>query len=132
AVHQVCRAAYPHLKQRGGAVVNLLSQVVWDSPPANMADYIAAKYALKGFSKALASEWAEESIRVNTVSPGLLRTDLTEHLNERIFKTEIGRTPLRRLGTPEDVARAVAFLLGDESTFLTGVDLPLTGGQIMN
>ncbi|MBF0271845.1 MAG: SDR family oxidoreductase [Magnetococcales bacterium] len=131
AVHQVCRQAFPHLKNSGGSVVNILSQVVWDAPPAQMADYVAAKYALKGFSKALAVEWAEEGIRVNTVSPGLLRTDMTEHLNERIFKSEIGRTPLRRLGTPEDVARTVAFLLGEGAAFLTGVDLPLTGGQVM-
>ncbi|MBF0340542.1 MAG: SDR family oxidoreductase [Magnetococcales bacterium] len=132
AVHQVCRAAHPALKQSAGAVVNLLSQVVWENPPANMADYVAAKYALKGFSKALAVEWAEDAIRVNTVSPGLLRTDMTEHLNERVFKTEIGRTPLHRLGTPEDVARGIAFLLGEQAGFLTGVDLPLTGGQVMN
>ncbi|MBF0627938.1 MAG: SDR family oxidoreductase [Magnetococcales bacterium] len=132
AVHQLCRAAHAHLKKNGGAVVNVLSQVVQDTPPAHMADYVAAKYALKGFSKALAVEWAEDAIRVNTVSPGLLRTDLTEHLNERIFKTEIARTPLRRLATPDDVARAIAFLLGEGASFLTGIDLPLTGGQVMN
>ncbi|MBF0127511.1 MAG: SDR family oxidoreductase [Magnetococcales bacterium] len=132
AVFQLCRAAQPHLQKTAGAVVNILSQVVWEAPPPLMADYVAAKYALKGFSKALAVEWAGESVRVNTVSPGLLRTELTEHLNERIFKSEAARTPLRRLATPEDVARAIAFLLGDEARFLTGVDLPVTGGQTMN
>ncbi|MBF0613776.1 MAG: SDR family oxidoreductase [Magnetococcales bacterium] len=132
SVHRLCQAAYPHLKTQGGAVVHLLSQVVWETPPGQMADYVAAKYALKGYSKALAVAWAEEGIRVNTVSPGLLRTELTEHLNERIFKGEIARTPLHRLATPEDVAQAVVFLLGEQATFLTGVDLPLTGGQVMN
>ncbi|MEO5331934.1 MAG: SDR family oxidoreductase [Magnetococcus sp. YQC-5] len=131
-VFNLCQAAHPHLKKTGGAVVNILSQVTWDAPPPLMADYVAAKYALKGFSKALAVEWAEDAIRVNTVSPGLLRTDLTEHLNERIFKTEVGRTPLRRLATTEDVALAIAFLLGDGAAFFTGVDLPVTGGQTMN
>ncbi len=128
----LCRVAYPYLKKTEGSVVNILSQVTWDAPPAMMADYVTAKYALKGFSKALAVEWANEAIRVNTVSPGLLRTELTQHLNERIFKTESNRSPLRRLATPEDVASAIAFLLGDGATFLTGVDLPVTGGQNMN
>lgn len=131
-VFYLCRAAHPHLKKTGGAVVNILSQVTWEAPPLYMADYVAAKYALKGFSKALAGEWAEDAIRVNTVSPGLVRTDLTEHLNERIFKTEVSRTPLRRLAHPVDVAHAIHFLLGEGAAFLTGVDLPITGGQTMN
>ncbi|MBF0294568.1 MAG: SDR family oxidoreductase [Magnetococcales bacterium] len=132
AVFHLCRAAHPHLRQTGGAVVNLLSQVVWDAPPPRMADYVAAKHALKGFSKALAVEWAEDAIRVNTVSPGLLRTAATEHLSERIFKGEAARTPLRRLAEPDEIARAIRFLLGEEARFLTGIDLPVTGGQTMN
>ncbi|MBF0178495.1 MAG: SDR family oxidoreductase [Magnetococcales bacterium] len=131
AVLHLCQAAHPHLRQSGGAVVNVLSQVVWDAPPPRMADYVAAKYALKGFSKALAVEWAAEAIRVNTVSPGLLRTAATEHLSERIFKGEAVRTPLRRLAEPEEIARAIRFLLGEEARFLTGIDLPITGGQTM-
>jgi 3-oxoacyl-[acyl-carrier protein] reductase len=131
AVH-VCQAAYPLLKAGGGgAIVNVLSQVTAGVPPANMADYVAAKYALYGLSKALAVEWAPDGIRVNTVSPGLTRTALTEHYHERLFKAEAGRTPLRRLASVEDVASAVAFLLGDESAFLTGVNVPVTGGQVM-
>lgn len=132
AVVQVCQAAYPLLKAAGGgAIVNVLSQAATGVPPALMADYVAAKYALHGLSKALAVEWAADGVRVNTVSPGLTRTDLTEHYHDRVFKMEAARVPLRRLASPEDVAKAVTFLLGDESAFLTGVDVPVSGGQVM-
>jgi len=132
ATVHVCQAAHPFLKMAGtGAIVNVLSQVTTGVPPASMADYVTAKYALYGLSKALAVEWAADGIRVNMVSPGLMRTDLTEHYNERVFKMEAARTPLRRLARLEDVANAVAFLLGDEGAFLTGVNVPVSGGQVM-
>ncbi|MBI2527065.1 MAG: SDR family oxidoreductase [Candidatus Rokubacteria bacterium] len=132
AVVHVCQAAYPLLKAAGGgAIVNVLSQAASGVPPALMADYVAAKYALHGLSKALAVEWAADGVRVNTVSPGLTRTDLTEHYPDRVFKMEAARVPLRRLASLEDVASAVAFMLSDESAFLTGVDVPVSGGQVM-
>ena len=99
--------------------------------PANMADYVTAKHALEGLSKALAAEWAGDGIRVNMVSPGLTRTELTEFQHERVFKMEAARTPLRRLATPADIARAVAYLALDDSAFLTGTNLFVTGGQVM-
>jgi 3-oxoacyl-[acyl-carrier protein] reductase len=132
AVAGVARAAHGHLKARGGgAIVTLLSQVVHGPPPPFLADYVAAKHALLGLTKALAVEWASDRIRVNAVSPGLVQTDLTQHYGERVFKSEAARTPLRRLATAKDVADAVAYLSGDEAAFLTGVTLPLTGGQVM-
>ena len=96
-----------------------------------MADYVSAKNALMGLSKAMAAEWAEDMIRVNMVSPGLTRTEMTEHYHERVFKMEAARTPLKRIATPDDVASAVAYLVGEEASFLTGVNLFVTGGQIM-
>ena len=74
----------------------------------------------------MAAEWAEDAIRVNMVSPGLMRTELTEHYQERVFKMEAARTPLKRIATPDDVGRAVAYLAGAESSFLTGVNLFVT------
>jgi len=132
AVVETCQAAYPKMKAGGGgAIVNILSQVVSGQPPQQMADYVAAKYALFGLSKAMAVEWAADQIRVNMVSPGLTQTELTQHYQDRIFKTEASRTPLRRLAEPADVANTVAFLLGKEASFLTGVNVPVTGGQVM-
>jgi 3-oxoacyl-[acyl-carrier protein] reductase len=131
-VMNTCQAAHPYIKAAGGgAVVNVLSQVVSGPPPARMSSYVTAKYALMGFSKAMAVEWAEDQIRVNMVSPGLLQTDLTQNYHERIFKMEANRTPLKRLARLEDVANTVAFLLGPESSFLTGTNLFVTGGQVM-
>jgi 3-oxoacyl-[acyl-carrier protein] reductase len=132
AVMQVSRAAHPFMKKAGGgSIVNIASQVAADVPPPRMADYVTAKYALIGLSKALAIEWAEDNIRVNMVSPGLIQTELTEYYHDRIFKMEAARTPLKRLATVADVARAVAFLVNKESGFITGVNLSITGGQVM-
>ncbi len=132
AVLQVCQGAYPHMKAAGGgAIVNILSQVTAGVPATGVADYVSAKNALMGLSKAMAAEWADDMIRVNMVSPGLTRTEMTEHYQERVFKMEAARTPLKRIATTDDVAGAVAFLVGEESAFLTGVNLFVTGGQVM-
>jgi 3-oxoacyl-[acyl-carrier protein] reductase len=132
AVVQMCQCVYPRLKTAGGgAIVNILSQVTAAQPPPGVADYVAAKYALLGLSKALAVEWASDQIRVNMVSPGMIQTDLTQHYHDRIFKMEASRTPLKRIAQPADVANSVAFLLSKDSSFLTGVNLFVTGGQVM-
>lgn len=132
AAVEVVRSAYPYMKNAGGgAVVNIASQVTADVPPARMIDYVTAKYALLGLSKSLAVEWAEDNIRVNVVSPGLVQTEMTQHYHDRIFKMEAARTPLKRIATPEDVARSVLFLVSDENNFITGLNLFVTGGQVM-
>ena len=132
AVLRLCQLVHPLMKQRGGgSIVNLASQVVAGVPPTQMADYVTAKHALEGLSKALAAEWAGDGIRVNIVSPGLTRTDLTQFHHERVFKAEALRTPLRRLATPDDIARAVGYLADEDGAFLTGTNLFVTGGQVM-
>jgi len=132
AVLLTCQRAHPLMKAAGGgAIVNILSQVTAGAPASGMADYVSAKNALMGLSKAMAAEWADDKVRVNMVSPGLVRTDMTEHYQERIFKMEAARTPLKRIATPQDVAQAVVYLSGNDSTFLTGVNLFVTGGQVM-
>jgi 3-oxoacyl-[acyl-carrier protein] reductase len=131
-VMHIAQTVHPMMKSAGGgAMVNILSQVTSGVPPSRMADYVAAKYALYGLSKALAAEWAGDNIRVNMVSPGLVETDLTQHYPERAFKLEASRTPLKRIARPEDVAGAVAYLLSDDAAFVTGTNLCVTGGQVM-
>lgn len=133
AVLQVCLAVHPHMKAAGGgAIVNLASQVVEGVPAPKMSDYVTAKSALAGLTRALAIEWAAEGIRVNAVSPSLVQTDLTQHYGDRVFRGEAMRTPLRRVATPKDVANAVAYLLEEQSAFLTGTNLFVTGGQVMS
>lgn len=132
AVLNTCQAVHPLMKAAGGgAIVNLLSQVVGGVPTPGLADYVSAKTALLGLSKAMAAEWAEDAIRVNMVSPGLTRTEMTEHYHERIFKMEAARTPLKRIATTADVANSVAYLAGEDSAFMTGVNVYVTGGQTM-
>ena len=132
AVAEFCQAVYPGMKEAGGgSIVNVLSQVTGGQPPPRMADYVTAKWALAGLSRALAAEWAEDRIRVNMVSPGLVQTALTQHYHDRVFKMEASRTPLKRLATARDVALAVTYLAGDDASFLTGVNLFVSGGQIM-
>jgi 3-oxoacyl-[acyl-carrier protein] reductase len=132
AVLRLCQAVRPGMVAAGGgAIVNIVSQVTANAPPSRAADYVTAKYALLGLSKALAAEWADENIRVNMVSPSLIRTDLTQVYHERVFKLEAARTPLRRLATTHDAATAVAWLASEEAAFLTGMNLFVTGGQSM-
>jgi 3-oxoacyl-[acyl-carrier protein] reductase len=132
AVFNLARRVHPLLKRAGGgSIVNLLSQVVYNSPPKGMAHYVTAKYALLGLSKALAVEWAADKVRVNMISPGLTRTELTEHYSDRIFKMEAMKTPLGRLVELDDIAEAVNYLIGGGGRVVTGINLFLTGGQIM-
>jgi len=133
AVLRLCQAVHAGMiAAGGGAIVNIVSQVTDNVPPAKAADYVTAKYALLGLSKALAAEWADHNIRVNMVSPSLIRTDLTAGYHERVFKLEAARTPLRRLATTHDAAAAVAWLASEDASFLTGVNLFVTGGQSMS
>lgn len=132
AVLNTCQSVHPLMKAAGGgAIVNLLSQVVGGVPSTGIADYVSAKSGLMGLSKAMAAEWAEDAVRVNMVSPGLTRTEMTEHYHERVFKMEAARTPLKRIATPADVANSVAYLAGEDSAFVTGVNVFVTGGQSM-
>ncbi|MFH7044203.1 SDR family oxidoreductase [Paucibacter sp. JuS9] len=132
AVLNTCQSVHPLMKAAGaGAIVNMLSQVVGGVPPNGLADYVSAKTALLGLSKAMAAEWAEDGVRVNMVSPGLTRTEMTQHYHERVFKMEAARTPLKRIATTADVANSVSYLAGDDSAFMTGVNVFVTGGQTM-
>jgi 3-oxoacyl-[acyl-carrier protein] reductase len=131
AVLALSQGLFPRLSQKGGSIVNLLSQVVHNTPPKNLAHYVTAKYALMGLSKALAAEWAGKGVRVNMISPGLARTELTQHYQDRVFKAEAVKTPLGRLVEPLDVAHVVRFLVSDAAAYITGANLPLSGGQTM-
>ena len=95
---------------------------------AGQANYVAAKAGLIGLTKSLARELAPRNIRVNAVAPGYIQTGMTAALSESARESIHGATPLNRVGSPEDVAEAVAFLAGDGAAFITGVVLPVDGG----
>jgi 3-oxoacyl-[acyl-carrier protein] reductase len=118
------------MKARHGRIVNIGS-VVGVSGNAGQANYAAAKAALIGFSKSLAQEIGSRNITVNCVAPGFIDTDMTRSLTDTQRQKLIERIPLGRLGLPEDVAHAVAFLASREAGYITGATLHVNGGLYM-
>jgi 3-oxoacyl-[acyl-carrier protein] reductase len=127
----VTKAALPHLKASRGRVVNVLSSAALQRTAYNWLPYVAAKSALHALSKNLAQELGPQGITVNMVSPSMVDTDLVAGTPDRIRQMMVGRTPLRRLGTAEDVAGAVLMLVSPYAQFITGENLLVTGGDVM-
>jgi 3-oxoacyl-[acyl-carrier protein] reductase len=118
----------PMIRQRGGRII-CISSVVGQSGNAGQANYAASKAGLIGFTKALALEVASRGITANVVAPGLIETEMTRALTEQARDEWASRIPLRRLGTPGDVASAVCFLASDEASYITGHVLAVNGGM---
>ncbi len=118
------------MRERWGRVVNI-SSVVGEMGNPGQANYVASKAGLIGLTKSLAQEVGSRNITVNAVAPGFIATDMTEGLNEELKQKMIANTPLRRMGTPEDVASAVKFLVSEEAGFITGHVLDVNGGIYM-
>jgi 3-oxoacyl-[acyl-carrier protein] reductase len=123
-------AIRPMLRQRSGRIVNI-SSVVGQVGNAGQTNYAAAKAGLIGFTKSLAKEVGSRGITVNAIAPGFIATRMTADLPDDLKTTLLERTPLQRFGTPEDVAGAVAFLVGPDASFITGHTLTVDGGLFM-
>jgi len=131
APFRLCRAALRGmLRRRAGRIVNI-SSIVGATGNAGQANYAAAKAGLIGLTKALAQEVAPRGVTVNAVAPGFIATAMTEVLPAAVREKMLGAIPLARLGQPEDVAAAVAYLCADEAGWITGETLHVNGGMAM-
>lgn len=144
-VFHVLKAAAQHLRDSGGgAIVNMASHAGVDGPP-NMLAYAASKFAVIGMTQTAAKDLAPYGIRVNSLSPSLIgpgvmwtrQTELQAAVGSQYFDADpkvverqmIDSVPMRRLGSLEEVANGVAFLMSDEASYITGFNLDITGGQ---
>jgi 3-oxoacyl-[acyl-carrier protein] reductase len=131
SVYAVSKAALRGMvRKRWGRIINLTS-VVGLSGQAGQTNYAASKAGIIGFTKSLAREVASRNITVNAVAPGFIPTALTDVLTEEMRASILKETPLGRMGTPEEVAWAVAFLADERSGFITGHVLTVDGGLVM-
>lgn len=119
------------LRRRAGSIV-AVSSIVGLIGNAGQANYAAAKAGMIGMVRALAREAGGRGVRVNAVAPGYITTDMTAGLSDEHRDALLASTPLGRLGSPEDVAAAVAFLCSEDAAFITGAVLPIDGGLAMS
>ena len=122
--------AKPMMKQRSGAIVNIAS-IIGLIGNAGQCNYAASKAGLIALTKSSAKELAARNVRVNAVAPGFIESKMTESLPEDVRSKMLDAIPLKRFGSPCDVARAVLFLAGDESSYMTGQVLTVSGGMVM-
>ena len=118
------------LKNKSGKIINITS-IVGHTGNIGQANYSASKAGINAFSKSLAIEYAKKNININCVSPGFIKTDMTEQINEEFKKMLISKIPSGNLGTGEDVSNCVAFLASDMSNYINGETIHVNGGMYM-
>jgi 3-oxoacyl-[acyl-carrier protein] reductase len=124
------RAVVPRMIQGGGGVILNASSVVGLYGNFGQTNYVAAKAGVIGMTRVWARELGKYQIRVNAVAPGFISTDMVKQIPEKILQGMVGRTPLGRMGQPEDIANAYAWLASDQASFITGTVLSVDGGVV--
>ncbi len=123
-------AARTMMRKRRGSIINITS-VVGIAGNGGQTNYAASKAGIIGVTKSLAKELAVRGVRVNAVAPGFVETDMTSDLSVEIRNSAIDAIPLGRMGAPNDIAKAVAFLASDDAAYITGQTLVVDGGMVM-
>jgi len=118
------------LKQKKGKIINITS-IVGHTGNIGQANYAASKAGIVAFSKSLALEYARKNININCVSPGFIKTDMTDKINEEFKKNLINKIPSGNLGTGQDVSNCVAFLASDMANYINGETIHVNGGMYM-
>jgi 3-oxoacyl-[acyl-carrier protein] reductase len=124
------RAVVPRMIQAGGGVILNASSVVGLYGNFGQTNYVATKAGVIGMTRVWARELGKYRIRVNAVAPGFIATEMVKQMPEKIQQTMVGRTPLGRMGQPEDIANAYAWLASDQASFITGTVLSVDGGVV--
>lgn len=131
-VYNMCKAVVrPMMKAKSGKIVNIAS-VVGQMGNPGQANYSAAKAGVIGLTKTIAREFAKKNIQANAVAPGFIDTDMTKKLSQDVVNYFISNIPTGTFGTPEDVAKAVAFLSSSDSNYITGQVINVDGGLVMS
>ena len=128
----MAKAVFPGMRERNfGRIVNIGS-INGQGGQYGQVNYAAAKSGIHGFTKALAQEGARYNVTVNALAPGYIDTDMVAAVPAEVLQKIVAKIPVGRLGHAEEIARGVAFLVSDESGFITGATLSINGGQYMN
>jgi 3-oxoacyl-[acyl-carrier protein] reductase len=126
-----CKAVLkPMMKARQGSIVNVSSVIAQMGNPGQ-ANYAASKGGLEAMTRSMAMELASRNLRLNCVAPGFIATEMTDSMDEKQQDTILQRIPMGRMGTPKDIAAGTAFLLSDDSSYITGQVLQINGGLYM-
>ncbi len=127
---KICKEFLPKMaKNKYGRVLFMLTSYILGMPPKNTTSYITVKSALEGLAKSLASDYASFGITVNCVMPSMIQTKFLSNTSDLIVQAAAEAHPMKRNATVDDVVPAMAFLLSDEASYITGVSLPITGGS---
>ncbi|MFA9489447.1 MULTISPECIES: 3-oxoacyl-ACP reductase FabG [unclassified Mannheimia] len=131
SVYRLSKAVLRPMMKKGGRIISIGS-VVGSMGNPGQTNYCAAKAGLVGFSKSLAKEVASRGITVNVVAPGFIATDMTDELNEEQRNAILSQIPAGELGSPQDIAKAVAFLASDDARYINGETIHVNGGLYMS
>jgi 3-oxoacyl-[acyl-carrier protein] reductase len=129
-VFNCTRAVAPHMIRSGGGAILNASSIVGITGNFGQTNYVATKAGVIGMTRVWARELGKHKIRVNAVAPGFIETDMIRSMPEKIQQTLIGRTPLGRLGQPEDVANVYLWLASDAAAFISGAVIGVDGGAV--